>query len=171
VKQQIVFLDFEASGLFGRSWPIEAGYASSCGKEDSFLLARHADWSLEDWDRKSAQIHGISLEDLAAEGLAAKVALARLEEGIGDAIVVSDAPAFDNYWLDRLAEAAGRPARFVVRDWNEVLPTAQSEADREAIVARARAAERHLHRAGPDSRVMRNVWAMSWEKEDAEWMA
>jgi hypothetical protein len=169
VKQQIVFLDFEASGLFGRSWPIEVGYASSCGKEDSFLLARHPAWSLEDWDRKSAQVHGISLEDLDAEGLEASVALARLEAGIGDAIVVSDAPAFDNYWLGRLADAAGRPARFVIRDWTEVLPTAQTQRDHNAIAAKARKGEAHLHRAGPDARVMRQIWQDSWAQADAAW--
>lgn len=169
MTQPIVFLDFEASGLFGRTWPVEAGYATSSGLEDAFLIARHETWSLEDWDRKSAQIHGISLEDLAAEGLSADVALARLEAGISDALVVSDAPDFDNHWLGMLAEATGRKAGFTIRDWTIVLPTAQSPEDLGALLARARAQETRLHRAAADARVMRAVWKASWEKANAEW--
>lgn len=169
MTQPIVFLDFEASGLFGRTWPVEAGYASSGGGEDAFLIARHESWSLADWDRKSAQIHGISLEDLAAEGLAADVALARLEAGVGDALVVSDAADFDNHWLGMMAEAVGRPARFEVRDWNVVLPTGQSYEDRKPLFAEARSHERRLHRAAADARVMRAVWKASWEMANGAW--
>jgi DNA polymerase III epsilon subunit-like protein len=124
---------------------------------------------MADWDRNSAQIHGISLEDLAAEGIAADVALARLEAGIGDAMVVSDAPAFDNHWLSMIADAAGRSAKFEVRDWTLVLPTAQTDADRAALFAEARAHEPRLHRAAADARVMRAVWKASWDKANAEW--
>jgi hypothetical protein len=170
VKQSIVFLDFEASGLLGPTWPVEVGYASSCGCEDAFLLARQQEWSLAGWDRNAAQLHGISLDDLDERGLAPEAALGRLDRALEDKIVVSDAPDFDNFWLDRIAEAAGRPAGFRIADWESVLPSAQSREERAALIHSARARERQIHRAGADARVMRAVWRASWEKARAEWV-
>jgi hypothetical protein len=168
MQRPIVFIDFEASALFDASWPIEVGYASSHGGEDGFLIARDPSWSLEQWDRRSEAVHGISLADLE-HGLEASAALTRLEDGVGDALVVCDAPAFDNFWLGRLAEAAGRPSKIVIRDWCDVLPTAQSSAELAALSKAARAEEKVRHRALPDARVLRAIWQASWAKAGAEW--
>jgi hypothetical protein len=168
MSSKIVFVDFEASGLFGESWPIEVGYAAASGEEDAFLLSRHADWSLENWDKRAEQVHGICLKDLE-NGVAPQAALARLET-LKDALVVSDAPVFDNFWLGRLAAAAGAPAPFVVTDWEDILPTEQSQVERQALLASARAKEPRLHRAAADARVMRAVWRASWAKAQEGWL-
>jgi len=168
MSPKIVFVDFEASGLGGESWPIEVGYAASTGEEDAFLLSRHADWSLEAWDRRAEQVHGISVADLEG-GLEPQAALERLAPLKG-LLVVSDAPAFDNFWLDRLAAAAGALALFVVSDWEEILPSGQSKRERDALFAAARAKEQRHHRAAVDSRVMREVWRASWAKAQEGWL-
>lgn len=165
----IVFLDFEASSLDANSWPIEVGYAAACGAEDDFLLSRHGDWSMEYWDRNSANLHGISPADLAEFGIDATAALERLAEKLGGAMVVSDAPEFENHWLRRISAAAGRPAPFTVKDWVDVLPSGQSEAERQKLLADARKREGVRHRAGADARVMRAVWRASWANAHAGW--
>jgi hypothetical protein len=168
VTPKIVFLDFEASGLFGETWPIEVGYAASCGDEDDFLLSRQPDWSLEQWDTRSQQIHGISLADLEENGVDPATALARLRR-VKDAVVVSDAPDFENFWLGKIAEAAGMEAPFKVVDWESVLPSDQTREERDTLLARARAGEQHRHRAAADARIMRAVWRASWAKAHEAW--
>jgi hypothetical protein len=168
VSRPIVFIDFEASALLDESWPIEVGYASSTGQQDAFLIARDKSWSLEQWDRRSEAVHGISLADLEC-GLEATEALTRLEDGVGDALVVCDAPEFDNFWLNRLADAAGRPPAFVIRDWCDVLPTGQSLEQLAALTDAARKAEKVRHRALPDARVLRAIWQASWVRAGADW--
>lgn len=168
VPRPIVFIDFEASALLDASWPIEVGYASSAGEEDGFLIARDASWSLEQWDRRSEAVHGISLADLE-HGLSPSEALARLEGGVRDALVVCDAPAFDNFWLHRLADAAGRQPAFIIRDWCDVLPTGQSPEELAELTDTARAKEKVRHRALPDARVLRAIWAASWARAGKGW--
>ncbi|MGE3303359.1 MAG: hypothetical protein AB7M12_09620 [Hyphomonadaceae bacterium] len=158
---QLIFVDFEASSLTQESWPIEAGYAADTGEEDAFLLRRQPGWSLEHWDRWAAVLHGISLADLDAEGISPQAALRRLAP-LKTAMVVSDAPEYDGYWLGRIAEAAGEPAPFVVSDWDRVLPSDLSRETRDALLADARAEAGRHHRAGPDSKIMRAVWRAAW---------
>ncbi len=164
----IVFLDFEASSLGDESWPVEVGYAGACGLEDAFYLSRHSDWSMEHWDRNSATIHGISLADLDEFGVEPAVAIDRLAE-LGNAVVVSDAPEFENHWLRRISAAAGRPMPFVVKDWESVLPSGQSQDERKQLLAEARRRAGAHHRAGVDARIMRDVWRASWDRAHAAW--
>jgi hypothetical protein len=103
------------------------------------------------------------------DGLYPKAALVRLET-LKDAIIVSDAPAFDNFWLGRLAAAAGAPAPFAVTDWEEILPSGQTHGERQALLATARADEPRRHRAAADARVMRAVWRASWAKAQESWL-
>ena len=168
VKPTIAFLDCEASGLSGESWPIEVAYAASDGGADEFLLSRQPEWSLEAWDRYSARTHGISLADLEENGISAKAAIERLSI-LRNAVVVSDAAEFENFWLGRLAQAAGAELPFTVVDWETVLPADQTREERDDFLTRARADEPRLHRAAPDSRVMRAVWRASGEKAHAAW--
>jgi hypothetical protein len=169
VTTSIVFLDFEASSLDAESWPVEVGYAGACGAEDAFLLSRHGEWSMEHWDRNSANLHGISPADLDEFGIAPEAAIDRLAAKLGGAIVVSDAPEFENHWLRRISAAAGRPPPFVVQDWETFLPAGQSQAERDALLIDARSQEGVRHRAGPDARVMRAVWRASWARAQADW--
>lgn len=169
VTSALVFLDFEASSLDEESWPVEVGYAAASGDEDAFLVARHRNWSMEHWDRNSANLHGISVADLDEFGISAEAAVDRLAANLGDAVVVSDAPEFENHWLRRMSAAAGRPTPFVVQDWEEYLPAGQTQAERAALFAAARKQEGVRHRALPDARVMRAVWRASWARAQADW--
>lgn len=165
----LVFIDFEASSLDQESWPIEVGYATTCGREDDFLLQRQAGWPLAAWRSAAERLHGVSLADLAEDGIAPQAALARLAP-LRHALVVSDAAAFDNHWLTMIAEAADQPAPFTVRDWDMVLPSL-TRAERDVFMWRARASELRRHRAGADARIMRAVWREAWAETHAAWRA
>lgn len=158
--EAIAFLDFEASGLSQASWPIEWGLARSDRPVASGLIAPAATWSEAAWSHRSAAIHKIPRESLAF-GDSPERALARLEAAARDALVFSDAPDFDNFWLARLAEAAGRPAAFGVLDWALALGPALRHPQFAAVLESAQARAPRTHRAGPDARHMLEVFLLS----------
>ncbi len=58
----LVFLDFEASSLAKRSYPIEVGWVFEDGLGAEYLIRPAPDWT--DWDEEAAAVHGIRREDL-----------------------------------------------------------------------------------------------------------
>lgn len=114
----LTFIDFEASGLGPDSWPIEIGCAwisDGAPKARTSLIRPRPEWSLEAWDLQSAAIHGITLETLAAAPEADAVVAAFMST-LDGATLVSDAPEFDQFWLDRLLDRAGP----TIRDFHHV---------------------------------------------------
>ncbi len=104
-----VFIDFEASSLSPQGWPIEIGLAWLLGKRvvvKSKLIRSRPEWAEEDWDPDSEQVHGIPRADLEDAESADDVATWLLETITGR-VVVSDAPEFDQRWLDRLLSKPG----------------------------------------------------------------
>lgn len=160
---RLSFIDFEASSLDLDSWPVEAAILNTGGQADAFLIAPHPSWSMRAWDRRSANIHGISLQDLHEGGVDWEAGLARLEAGAGGHPVFSDAAEFDQHWLDRLAGAAGREAGFQIRDWHEALPSGLKPRVWRAIRAEAGMLAPRAHRAAADTKFMLEVWRLAWE--------
>ena len=104
----LLFIDFEASSLDKASWPIEIGFAWLDGDEirsAAKLIRPEPNWSPSAWSRASAAIHKIPREALDDADTAADVAHWAIDL-IGELTLISDAPAFDQYWLDRLLETA-----------------------------------------------------------------
>ena len=58
-------LDFEASSLADRSYPVEVASVFEDGASEAHLIAPAPDWT--DWDVASERIHGIARETLVAE--------------------------------------------------------------------------------------------------------
>lgn len=147
-----VTIDFEASCLprHGRSYPIEVGVAGPMGVQ-SWLIRPHASWQGWDWTDEAFGLHGISRQQLAAEGLEAAEVMGRLAKVITGRRLIADS-RIDAYWWDCLAEAAGwdrsAAVEYVGSFFDEINATsgqilsAQSEADRTCPVR---------HRAGPDA--------------------
>lgn len=109
--KKLVFIDFEASSLSPESWPIEVGIAwieQQGVVVESKLIQPEPDWSLDDWSEESAAVHNIPFADLKTAEPAEDVAC-WLKEILGDNILVSDAPEFDQRWLDRLFATLGDP--------------------------------------------------------------
>ena len=107
--EKIVFVDFEASSLSPESWPIEVGLASLVnprGPEPSIrqwssLIRPAPGWSLQDWSPESAAVHCIALETLDTAPSAVAVA-GEIIDRIGGKLLISDNPACEKKWLDRL---------------------------------------------------------------------
>jgi len=110
----IIAIDFEASCLprHGRSYPIEVGVAGD-GIERSWIIAPAADWADWTWTDEAQALHSLTREKIAAEGLPPAQVLTELIETVGIRRVVADS-LIDQYWLDTLAAAAGRPTPFVI---------------------------------------------------------
>ena len=153
---QIAILDLEASALGHGSYPIEVGVALIHGaahpvRSWSTMIRPTQAWLDHGvWSPASARVHGISIELIEQEGRPVEEVCDWLSSHLGSAaIVASDAPRYDQDWLDTLFRAADREQLFTLYHF-EVLTSGLS-ADQ----------HRHLryllnrapvpHRAGPDA--------------------
>jgi hypothetical protein len=91
-----VFLDFEASSLSDRSYPIEIAWVFEDGRSEAHLIAPAPGWN--DWDDVSESIHGISREMLEAEGEPHDVVATRLVEALAGHDLFASAPSWDGRW-------------------------------------------------------------------------
>ncbi|EDZ46847.1 exonuclease superfamily [Rhodobacterales bacterium Y4I] len=126
---QPVFIDFEASSLSPASWPIEVGLAKIDNDEivvKSRLIRPHDSWAMSEWHLESTEVHGIQLEELSVAAPAEEVAhwLSLEVEGC---LLVSDAPEFDQRWLDRLLETLSTDHDLKLADFDQVVWWAFSE--------------------------------------------
>ncbi len=103
----LVFLDFEASSLGKRSYPIEVGWAFEDGRSEAHLIRPAPGWT--DWDAGAQAIHGISRDELTAEGAAHDAVANRMIEVLSGHDLVASAPSWDGKWLSTLLRAAGLP--------------------------------------------------------------
>lgn len=99
----MICIDLEASGLARESYPIEVAWkCSETGGQDSFLIdpASVSGWKY--WDDFAEELHCISQEQLAQEGITAEEACRRLNQALEGCEVISDAFEYDSFWLRRL---------------------------------------------------------------------
>lgn len=156
-----VFIDFEASSLSPESWPIEVGLAWLDGKRvavESKLIRPRPEWPESDWNAESQSVHGIprpDLDDASLPDVVAKWLLGTVE----GRSLVSDAPEFDQRWLNRLLGCRGPE----IADFDSVLWEAFSS---EGCVAPGRLHRAYknmrsrptLHRAGADAANLAYAW-------------
>lgn len=105
--RMLVFLDFEASSLGKRSYPIEVGWVFEDGRSESHLIRPAQDWT--DWDEESEAIHRISRSRLLVEGSPHDVVAHRMIEELGGHDLLASAPSWDGKWMSALFRAAGLP--------------------------------------------------------------
>ena len=152
MPDKIAFVDFEASGLGARSWPIEIGWAFEDGAGESLLVSPAPNWSMDDWNPRAEKLHGISPKMLSDLGVSAEQACDRATSALSGFSVYSDAPDWDLFWMMRLFDAAGRKCPIRILDFSSLMPPLSpsqksdllSQADRQAP-RRHRAAEDALH--------------------------
>ena len=121
-ERRVAVLDIEASGFGPQSYPIEVGVAiittpaKPVGTWSSLIQPTEEWLSSGHWSPGSAQVHGISVGQLQRNGQPAPQVCAQLNALLKGAIVVTDAPTFDQPWLDRLFAAADAEQSFIVRN-------------------------------------------------------
>ena len=155
-ERQIAVLDLEASALGTGSYPIEVGVALVRGAPKTIAmgssLIRPAEPWLRDgvWSAAAAGVHGISLELAMNEGHGVKYVCDWLNALLGwRTIVASDAPRYDQDWLDTLFRAAGRQQQFTL--YNFEILTADFSSDQHRQLAYLLSRAPVPHRAGPDA--------------------
>ena len=169
----IVFLDFEASSLGKRGFPIEVGWAAEDGSEAQYLIRPAPGW--EEWSEEAERIHGITLQRLLREGEPHDAVAARMIEQLGGHALYASAPSWDGQWLSRLLRAAGLPRHALrLRDTEEaqaetaagiIAAAGVPEQQRPALIADILGAARAAfagappaHRALDDARRERAIW-------------
>ena len=143
------FIDFEASSLSGKSYPIEVAWSDLEGNIESWLInpQNYPDgWT--DWDPSSERLHGLSRVYLAEHGKPPLMVAQRMNQQLREQRLYSDAPEYDGFWLRRLFEAAGLEPEFRLADATKLLYSLHPEYIRFSEKARELAGG--IHRAACD---------------------
>ena len=128
----IVFVDFEASSLGKKGFPIEVGWVAEDGTGEGHLIRPAPGW--EEWDASAERVHGIPRDRLQREGEPHDSVARRMVEALAAHDLYASAPSWDGQWLSRLLRAAGLPRHALrLRD--------TEEAQRDAATAALAAAE------------------------------
>lgn len=173
--EKFTFLDFEASSLGG--YPIEIGWARLPGiftnpeeaiVSDSFLI-RPADHWLADpdllWDPAAQALHGISMEQLVAEGLSHKEVCQRLQDQLHHDTVFVSSVSLDYHWMGLLYDFD--PFFFAIEHWSVLFEYFWQDPNCDAMVA-ARKAQQDMpkpHRARLDAVWMALIFAAAWQHD------
>jgi hypothetical protein len=182
-----VFLDFEASSLSDRSYPIEIAWVFENGRSESHLIARAPGWN--DWDDVSESIHGISRAMLEAEGEPHDLVATRMVEALAGHDLFASAPSWDGKWLSVLLREAALPRNLLrLRDTDQairetveeilrpVLSRDRLEIEIHDVVATAAASQgcQPQHRALADALGEYDIWlrarkaAREWKSDEGE---
>ncbi len=163
-----VFVDFEASSLGRRGFPVQVGWVFEDGEVEEHLIAPAPGW--EEWSDEAEAIHGFSRERLLRDGAAHDVVARRMLTALGGHRLHASAPSWDGKWLSLLLRAAGLPRHALrLSDTEDArieaiaaaleaggVPTEARGALAESVVAAARDAADGLdapaHRALADAR-------------------
>ncbi|MCV6589362.1 MAG: hypothetical protein OIF57_10070 [Marinobacterium sp.] len=122
----LICIDFEASGLGPRSYPIEVAWKdASSGRQDAFLINPQSVKGWDWWDEFAEELHGIDHQMLAHQGISVIDAARRLNQALTGRIVISDAWEFDRFWMTRLFEAAGVAPEFELTGLESLLSDSQ----------------------------------------------
>lgn len=146
------FIDVEASGLGGRSYPIEVGIITAQGDMYCALLQPDPAWT--HWDADAEAVHHISRPILIQHGKPLLEVARRLNQLLRGQTVYSDAWGNDYAWLAKLFDAAALPMLFKLESSRKLLDDAQAgrwAGVKEQVIAELQMAR---HRASADAKVL-----------------
>lgn len=144
-----VFLDFEASSLAKKSYPIEVGWIFEDGRSEEWLIRPAADWT--DWDEDAARIHGIDRDHLERAGTPHDEVATHMLEALAGHDVFASAPSWDGKWLSVLLRAAGLP-RHAMRLSDTEMAQRETAAERLRTVVQGDALEREIEKIMNEAR-------------------
>jgi len=168
-----VFLDFEASSLGRKGFPIEVAWVFENGEGESHLIRPAEGWT--EWAASAEAVHRSPRDLLDREGKPAAEVARRALEALSGHRLYASAPSWDGQWLSRLLRAGGLPRHSLrLRDTEEARAEAVAAAleaagvppkERQPLAdpileeAQRRAKDaKPAHRALDDARRERDVW-------------
>jgi len=167
----LAFLDFEASSLGKRSYPIEVAWVFEDGRSEAHLIRPAPEWT--DWDPAAEAIHRIPRAELERDGIAHDIVARRMIEVLSGHDLFASAPSWDGKWLSVLLRGAGLPRHSLrLRDSDEahraiaarILSIAQPQGLETAVEDLLAATDRRgigqvpAHRALADAVAERERW-------------
>lgn len=156
VKTAPPIIDLEASGFGRGSYPIEVGFALENRDIHSFLIKPEDDWT--HWSEEAQQIHGISREQLQAEGMCIEDIALKLNQLLRGQTLYSDAWSYDSSWIGRLFDSAGIIQRFRIETINKLLKPEQVEFWHPTKEAVLQEIGLKAHRAAIDVQVLQETY-------------
>ncbi len=108
LSAMLVFLDFEASSLGKRSYPIEVGWVFEDGRSEAHLIRPAPEWT--DWDAQAEAVQHIPRDLLLREGAPHDVVAQRMIEALEGHDLLASAPSWDGKWLSALLRS---PAEYI----------------------------------------------------------
>jgi DNA polymerase III epsilon subunit-like protein len=168
------FLDFEASSLSTRSYPVEVAWVFEDGRSEEHLITLAETWT--DWDEASQAVHGITRDELATAGEPVSAVAARMIEMLSGHEVFASAPSWDGKWLSVLLRQADLPRHALrLRDTDDAIRATATEllsavltpaglateVDRILRDANAAKGAHPRHRALADALAERETWLRS----------
>ena len=167
-----VFLDFEASSLAKRSYPIEVAWVFEDGVSESYLIRPAPEWT--EWSAEAEAIHHLSREQIERDGMPHRHVAERMLAALTGHSLHASAPSWDGKWLSALLRATDIPRHSLrLRDSDEacfetgrqilgdLLPALERDAalaDLLAFVRSRTEAQPVAHRALADAEAERAVW-------------
>jgi DNA polymerase III subunit epsilon len=122
VPDKVLILDIEASGLHKDSFPIEIAYGDP---KDSWvtssLIRPHPTWNNGLWDQEAITLTGILPELLQCAPLATQVTKNVAKDLSQADLILSDAPAWDARWLNRLLDLNPTPVNIKIEDFRATI--------------------------------------------------
>ncbi|MCA8887950.1 MAG: hypothetical protein KDA46_03905 [Parvularculaceae bacterium] len=142
------------------SWPVEVGWAYVEGEADAYLIRPAEQWSVTVWDENAEALHGLSIDRLNREGLQPGDVCDHLCAALEGFEVYSDAPDWDEYWMMRLFDAAGRKGALKLFDFALLMPRMQPS-EKEKLLSRAELSGARRHRAADDALYLQSLYRLT----------
>lgn len=115
-------IDFEASGLSKKSYPIEVGITDGT-EHYSSLIRPLPHWMY--WEEQAEKVHNISLDEIIKNGKYSLTVATELNHLLKKSIVYCDNIQWDGFWLNVLFSDNGLSPTFQVLDIQDILKTGQ----------------------------------------------
>jgi hypothetical protein len=176
----IAFLDFEASSLGRRGFPVEIAWVFETGEEEAHLIRPAEGWT--EWDAAAQAVHRIPRDLLERQGMPVDMLARRVVEVLAGHRLYASAPSWDGQWLSRLLRAGGQPRHALrLRDTEQAqaeaaeavletagIPPTERQQLRDRILQEVRCmAGQAAHRALDDARRERALWLAARRRAEA----
>jgi hypothetical protein len=165
------FMDFEASSLSFKSYPIEIAWNLSDTRIETHLISPAGVEEWTEWDAAAEKLHGISRKKLLDEGESPEIICRQLNEQLAGKHAYTDSPRFDGMWLGRLFSACDvEEPLFAIKHIDELLLGMLSPEDPgkrssvlqlESLKMEARRQKPKQHRAQWDVEFLMELWRLA----------